>query len=38
MAEYIIKGYKPENLFKFFEDIAAIPHGSGNESGVAEYI
>ncbi len=38
MAEYIIKGYKPENLFNYFEDIAAIPHGSGNESGVAEYI
>ncbi len=36
--EYIIKGRKPEAIFKAFEDIAAIPHGSGNEKRIADYI
>lgn len=36
--EYIINGYSPESMFRFFEVIAAIPHGSGNESGIADYI
>lgn len=35
---YIINGYKPEKLFNFFEEICAIPHGSGNEKGIADYI
>ncbi len=34
--EYIIKGRKPEKLFHFFEDISAIPRGSGNEKGIAD--
>ena len=29
--EYKITGCKPEKLFHFFEDISAIPRGSGNE-------
>ncbi len=36
--EYIIKNRKPEAIFKAFEDIASIPHGSGNEKGIADYI
>ena len=36
--EYIIKGRKPEQFFRFFEDICSIPHGSGNEKGIADYI
>lgn len=36
--EYLIDGYEPFKLFKFFEDICAIPHGSGNEKGIADYI
>ena len=36
--DYIINGYKPEKLFNFFEDICSIPHGSGNEKGIADYI
>ena len=36
--EYIIKGYEPENLFQYFEDISAIPRGSGNEKGIADYL
>ena len=35
---YIINGYEPNKLFNFFEDICAIPHGSGNEKGIADYI
>ena len=35
---YIVKGYQCNRAFEIFEDICAIPHGSGNESGVADYI
>ena len=36
--EYIIKGYQPQKLFEYFEDICAIPHGSGNEAAIADYL
>ena len=36
--EYIVKGYQPQRLFAFFEEICAIPHGSGNEAGIADYL
>ncbi|MBQ2806295.1 MAG: aminoacyl-histidine dipeptidase [Clostridia bacterium] len=36
--EYIVKGYKPVKLFEYFEDICAIPHGSGNEAAIADYL
>lgn len=36
--KYVINGYKPEKLFRFFEDICRIPRGSGNEAGISEYI
>ncbi len=36
--KYIIDGYRPSALFRFFEEISAIPRGSGNEGGVAKYI
>lgn len=35
---YITEGFEPSNVLKIFEDICAIPHGSGNEGGVADYI
>ena len=35
---YVIQGYEPKRALEIFEDICAIPHGSGNESGVADYI
>ncbi len=35
---YIINGYEPAVMFHCFEDICAIPHGSGNESKIADYI
>ena len=34
----VINGYKPDSLFKYFEEISAIPRGSGNEAAVAAYI
>ena len=36
--EYVIKNRKPEKLFNLFEDICAIPRGSGNEKEIADYI
>ena len=36
--EYIINNKKPEKLFHIFEEISAIPRGSGNEKGIADYI
>ena len=38
MKEYVISGYQPEKLFNYFEDISAVPRGSGNESGIADFI
>ncbi len=35
---YVISGYEPKRVFEIFEDLCAIPHGSGNERGVAQYI
>ncbi len=35
---YVVNGYEPKRVFEIFEDICAIPHGSGNEKGVADYI
>ena len=36
--EYIIKGREPKRLFEIFEEICAIPHGSGNEAKISEYV
>ena len=36
--DYKITGYKPEKLFHFFEDICAIPRGSGNEKGISDFL
>ena len=35
---YIINNKEPKKLFEIFEDISAIPRGSGNEKGIADYI
>ena len=35
---YVIKNYEPKRVFEIFEDLCAIPHGSGNEKGIADYI
>lgn len=34
----IIQGFKPQRVFSFFEQISAIPRGSGNEAAVADYL
>ncbi len=36
--EYKIVGYEPERFFHFFEEISAIPRGSGNEKGISDYL
>lgn len=33
----VLDGIRPENVFRFFEDICYIPHGSGNTGAIAEY-
>ena len=36
--EYKITGYKPEKLFHFFEDVCAVPRGSGNEKEISDFL
>lgn len=33
----VLEGLKPERVFHFFEDICAIPHGSGNTDKISDY-
>ena len=35
---YVINNVKHQRVFNIFEDICAIPHGSGNEAAVAQYV
>jgi dipeptidase D len=36
--DYVTSGYEPRRVFEIFEDLCAIPHGSGNEGGAADYV
>lgn len=36
--EYKIAGFKPEKLFHFFEDIAAIPRESRDEKAISDFL
>ena len=36
--EYVVKGRKPESVFRFFEEISAIPRPSYHEGRVADYL
>lgn len=39
MVEQVItRGYEPKKALAYFEELCKIPHGSGNEEAVAEYI
>ena len=38
MKDRILAGYEPAAVLGFFEDICAIPHVSGDERAVADYI
>jgi len=33
-----LSGLKPASVFSYFEDICAIPHGSGNTKAVSDYL
>ena len=33
-----LKGLKPEGFFKWFEEITRIPHGSGHEEKIAQFL
>ncbi|MBQ9151158.1 MAG: aminoacyl-histidine dipeptidase, partial [Clostridia bacterium] len=37
-ANRILSGYEPVSVLSFFEDICAIPHVSGDEKAIADYI
>ena len=34
----ILSNFEPTNVFKYFEEITKIPHGSGNEKQISDYI
>lgn len=34
----VLENTEPKNVFRFFEDISSIPHGSGNTKEISEYI
>ena len=36
--EYVVNGRNPASVFRFFEEISAIPRGSYHESGIADYL
>ncbi len=36
--KYLIQGRHPTSFFRYFEEISAIPRGSYNESGIADYL
>lgn len=36
--DYKIKGYEPAAVFRYFEEVSAIPRGSGNEKAISDYL
>ena len=34
----VLDGLKPAGVFHFFEEISRIPHGSGNEKQISDYL
>lgn len=34
----VLSNIKPENVFHYFEEMCAIPHGSGNVSQISDYL
>ena len=34
----VLEGKEPEKVFRFFEEIAGIPHGSGNVKQISDYL
>ncbi len=35
---YVTSGHEPKRVLELFEEICAIPHGSGNEAALASYV
>ena len=35
---YLLEDFAPQRVLRHFEDICAIPHGSGNELALGEHI
>ena len=33
----VLSGIEPKDVFKYFEEICAIPHGSGNTKQISDY-
>ncbi len=38
MSERKLSGLEPKAVFSYFEDICAIPHGSGNTKAISDYL
>lgn len=38
MDKYVLAGIEPAPVFHFFEEICKIPHGSGNEEKLSDYL
>ena len=36
--DYMVAGYRPKGLFHKFEEICSIPHASGQERKLADYL
>lgn len=36
--DYVIRGREPKRVLELFEEICAIPHGSGNEAAIATFV
>ena len=36
--EYVIKNREPADVLRYFEEISAIPRGSGNEKAIGEFL
>lgn len=34
----VLTGVRPENVFKFFEELCSIPHGSGNTRQISDHL
>ena len=38
MSERKLQGLEPESVFRYFEEICAIPHGSRNTTAISDYL
>ena len=34
----VLSGLQPKNVFRFFEELCAIPHGSHNTKAISDYL